>query len=105
MFGVAPPTANINIASASTAQQPVVSLENFGSPDQANSVVNNLLSSTANNAANSSIVFEAIAQQQQQLMQQIEMKPSDNIYVKGLPPIMAENDLMRLFSKASIVKA
>ena len=99
VFGVAPPTANINIASASTAQQPVVSLENFGSPDQANSVVNNLLSSTANNAANSSIVFEAIAQQQQQLMQQIEMKPSDNIYVKGLPPIMAENDLMRLFSK------
>ena len=99
VFGVAPPTANINIASASTAQQPVVSLENFGSPDQANSVVNNLLSTTANNAANSSIVFEAIAQQQQQLMQQIEMKPSDNIYVKGLPPIMAENDLMRLFSK------
>ena len=96
---VAPPKANINIASASTAQQPVVSLENFGSPDQANSVVNNLLSTTANNAANSSIVFEAIAQQQQQLMQQIEMEPSDNIYVKGLPPIMAENDLMRLFSK------
>jgi len=103
VFGVGPPTSNINIASASTAQQPVVDLENFGSPDQANSVVSNLLSATANNAANSSIVLEAIAQQQQQLMQQTEMKPSDNIYVKGLPPIMAENDLIRMFSKFGTV--
>ena len=103
VFGVGPPTSHISIASASTAQQPVVDLENFGSPDQANSVVSNLLSTTANNAANSSIVLEAIAQQQQQLMQQTEMKPSDNIYVKGLPPIMAENDLIRMFSKFGTV--
>ena len=98
MFGVNP-TANINIVPASTAQQPVVSLENLGSPEQAISMVSNLLSATGNNTANSSIVLEAIAQQQQQLVQQTEMKPSDNIYVKGLPPIMAENDLIRLFSK------
>ena len=102
VFGVNP-TANINIVPASTAQQPVVSLENLGSPEQANSMVSNLLSATGNNTANSSIVLEAIAQQQQQLVQQTEMKPSDNIYVKGLPPIMAENDLIRLFSKFGTV--
>jgi len=101
VFGVQ--SANIDIMGSGSAQQPIITVgSDFGSPDQAK-VVNSLLSAATMNPANINIAMMAIEQQQQMMQQQEELKPSDNIYVKGLPPLLHENALMSMFSKFGTV--